>query len=350
MNWAVFPAAEFDALAMRWQQLHTQGPASPLLAADFVAALLDNFGSGRELIACLAQAGEPRVMAVLTPTGRGMWATFQPSQAPIGLWLAHPDVDTTAVIPKLLSVLPGTALGLGLTQCDPELMARPPHSASVGTLDYIQTARVTLGRPFEDYWQERGKNLRANLRKQRARLEAEGVALELRVARAAGDVAAAVDDYARLENAGWKATQGTAVSADGAQGRFYRAMLQDFCARGAGSIYRYYIGGKLAAMDLCVEGGGVIVVLKTAYDESLGPQLSPALLMREEETRALFESGSFERIEFYGRVMEWHLRWTDEVRTLYHANYFRWPLVARLHQFIKARGQAAAPSNPGAPT
>jgi hypothetical protein len=26
----------------------------------------------------------------------------------------------------------------------------------------------------------------------------------------------------------------------------------------------------------------------------------------------------FDRIEFYGRLMDWHLRWTDEVRTLYH--------------------------------
>jgi CelD/BcsL family acetyltransferase involved in cellulose biosynthesis len=338
MSWAIFPAADFGALRERWQELHAQGPASPLLDFDFVQALLDAFGSGREVLACLAQGGQPRVMAVLAPGRRGMWETFQPAQAPIGLWLAHPAVDAGAVIPRLLATLPGMALGLGLTQCDPELVARPADGPAVATLDYIRTARVSLGRPFEAYWQERGKNLRANLRKQRARLQAEGVALELRVSRAPEEVAGAVADYARLEGGGWKAAQGSAVRADDAQGRFYRAMLEAFCARGQGSIYRYTIGGRLAAMDLCVEGGGVIVVLKTAYDEGFGAQLSPALLMREEATRALFDQARFERIEFYGRVMEWHTRWTDEVRTLYHANYFRWPLVARLHQFIKARG------------
>jgi hypothetical protein len=53
--------------------------------------------------------------------------------------------------------------------------------------------------------------------------------------------------------------------------------------------------------------------------------------MREEATRTLFDEGRLGRIEFYGRVMEWHLRWTDEVRTMYHVNYYRWPVLRRLH-------------------
>jgi CelD/BcsL family acetyltransferase involved in cellulose biosynthesis len=348
VSWAVFPAADFGALRVRWEQLHAQGPASPLLAFDFVQALLDAFGSGHEVLACMAQDGEPRAMAVLTPTRRGMWETFQPAQAPIGLWLAHPNVDAAAVMPQLFAALPGIAASVGLTQLDPELTPRPSAGATVATLDYIRTARVSIDRSFDDYWQARGKNLRGNLRKQRSRLQAEGVLTELREARDPADMAQAVADYARLEGAGWKAGQGTAVRADDAQGRFYRAMLEAFCARGAGSVYRYYIGGQLAAMDLCVEGGGIIVVLKTAYDERFGAQLSPALLMREEATRLLFERARFERIErieFYGRVMEWHTRWTDEVRTLYHANFYRWPLAARLHRFIhqlKTGGTPAA--------
>jgi len=77
-------------------------------------------------------------------------------------------------------------------------------------------------------------------------------------------------------------------------------------------------------------------VLKTAYDEALGRQFSPALLMREEACRSLFDAGDIERIEFYGRVMEWHLRWTGEVRTMYHLNAYRWPGLARLHALAGA--------------
>ena len=184
---------------------------------------------------------------------------------------------------------------------------------------------------FEAYWNARGKNLRTNLRKQRKRLHDDGVPTRLQVSRAAHEMAGAVADYGALESAGWKAKDGTAVAADNAQGRFYRAMLEAFAATGNACVYRYWIGERLAAMDLCIEGGGCIVVLKTAYDESLGAQLSPALLMREEATRDIFESGRFERIEFYGRVMEWHRRWTDEIRVMYHLNAYRWAWLKRLH-------------------
>jgi hypothetical protein len=226
---------------------------------------------------------------------------------------------------------------LGVTECDPMLMARPADDGNAGvrSFDYIDTARITLAGSFDDYWNARGKNLRSNLKKQRNRLRQDGVGTRLEVVRSADQMAAAVADYGRLETSGWKAAQGTAVAADNDQGRYYRLMLEALARRGAASVYRYWLdrpdGACLAAMDLCVEGGGCIVILKTAYDEALSPQLSPALLMREEETRALFDAGAFERIEFYGRVMEWHTRWTGEVRTLYHMNGYRWPLLARLH-------------------
>ena len=231
---------------------------------------------------------------------------------------------------------------LALTQMDPMLMPRPPEGACTRSLDYIDTARVTLRGSFDDYWNGRGKNLRGNLKKQRARLERDGVATRMVVDRSPADMAQAVADYGRLETSGWKGGEGTAVSADNAQGRYYRAMLEGMAARGAASVYRYYFGEQLVAMDLCVEDGDSIVVLKTAYDESVPSNLSPTLLMREEACRSLFESGRFERLEFYGRVMEWHTRWTEEVRTMYHVNYYRWPGLARLHALYEAR--RAAPS------
>ena len=40
--------------------------------------------------------------------------------------------------------------------------------------------------------------------------------------------------------------------------------------------------------------------------------------------------------------MEWHTKWSDEVRTLYHATAHRWPLVARLDAIRRARRDDAA--------
>jgi hypothetical protein len=331
MTWTIVPVRDFERHAARWQRLHAAGPASPLLAVDFVRPLLDVFGTGRELLAWHDRDGDTDVMTIVTPGRFGAWNTFQPAQAPVGLWLQRETRLADDLLAGLLRALPGPALMLGLTQCDPMLTARPEGSHS---FDYIRTARITLQGTFDDYWNARGKNLRSNLKKQRNRLRQDGIATRLEIVRDPALMAGAVADYGKLETSGWKASEGTAVAADNDQGRFYRALLEGFARRGAASVYRYWFDGpdgpRLAAMDLCVEGGGCIVILKTAYDEALGPQLSPALLMREEATRSLFDEGRFERIEFYGRVMEWHTRWTDEIRTMYHLNGYRWPLLGRL--------------------
>jgi len=337
MSWTVVPASRLAAHLPRWQALHAECAASPLLAPDFLAAALSAFATGDEVLAWYEDGGATRVMTVLAPGGFGRWNTFQPSQAPVGFWLQRTGESPERFIPGLLRALPGPAIVLGITQCDPMLLPRPPDSARARTLDYIDTARISLAPGFDAYWNARGKNLRNNLKKQRKRLQQEGCATRLQVSRAPHEMADAVADYGMLETMGWKAAAGSAVSAANQQGRFYQAMLEAFARRGAARVYRYFIGERLAAMDLCIEGGGCVVVLKTAYDESLGGALSPALLMREEACRDIFDDGRFERIEFYGRVMEWHLRWTDEVRTMYHLNSYRWPGLAQLHALAAQR-------------
>jgi hypothetical protein len=258
-----------------------------------------------------------------------------------------PGQDIEQLMDGLMRALPGFPLVFGVTQLDPMMLPRPADNDSLRTLDYIDTARVTLGGSFDDYWNARGKNLRSNLKKQRARLAKDGVKTRLVIERDARAMAAAVADYGRLESAGWKADSGTAVNAHNEQGRYYRAMLEALCRREAASVFRYYFGEQLVAMDLCVEDSGSIVVLKTSYDESVQASLSPALLMREEACRRLFDEGRFKRLEFYGRVMEWHLRWTEEVRSMYHVNCYRWPGLRRLHTLMESRvrsRQAAHPS------
>ena len=340
MNWSLAPARAFAEHGALWDALHARSHASPLLARHFVEPLLAELGdvaSSDPWLARCEQAGATVAMALLVRRAPGVWATLQPAQAPLGLWLQQADLNTAELLAALLPALPGVALVFGLTQCDPALMARPADSARLHTFDYIDTARITLAGTFEQYWNARGRNLRANLKKQRARLARDGVALRLEVCRDAAQVRGALEQYGQLESAGWKAGGGTAVDAGNAQGRYYRAMLERFCGSGTGCIYRYWFGEQLVAMDLCIEDGAQIIVLKTAYDESVASSLSPTLLMREQICQALFGEARLEHLEFYGRVMEWHTRWTDEVRTLYHINFYRWPVLARLHVWWRRR-------------
>lgn len=337
MTWTLLPATEFAAYAGRWQQLNLETSASPLLETDFVQPLLVQFGTGKELLACYERGNEMLAMAIMAPRGRGAWETFQPSQAPIGMWMHRQHLALEPLLAELIRKLPGMPLVLGLTQRDPGLSPRPADNGALRAMDYIETSKITLQGTFEDYWNTRGKNLRTNMKKQRAKLQKEGIVARLECSRAPEDVAAAISDYGKLESAGWKAQGGTAIHPDNAQGRYYQAMLEGFCRRGAGTINRYWFDEKLVAMNLCIEGDGSLIILKTTYDESVSSQYSPAFLLLEETVQQLYESGKFNRLEFYGKVMEWHRRWTDEVRTMYHINSYRWPALLRLHTVLKNR-------------
>lgn len=341
MKWALYPAARFDEFADKWSQLNAETLNTPLLATDFVAPLIIEFGSGSELLAICEQDGKTLAMAIIAPRGRGVWDTFQPSQAPIGPWLHRRDLDLEKLSATLLKRLPGLPLSLGLTQLDPDLLSRPVDSRHLRTLNYIETAKITITGSFDDYWNARGKNLRANMKKQRSKLQKDGVQTRMQVNRAPEDIAAAIVDYGRLESAGWKAAGGTAIHPDNAQGRYYQRMLESFCRRGAARIYRYWFDTQLVAMDLCIEGPDCIIILKTTYDESVSNNLSPTLLMREEACRQLFDEARFKKIEFYGKVMEWHRRWSDEIRTMYHATEYRWPILLEVRNMLSASKGAA---------
>lgn len=346
LTWTVQPAATLTEHAAAWDALQAASTGTPFLQTSFLLPLLATFGEGDELLALGHSGGNGplRAAALLQPKGYGRWETFQPSQMPLGAWVGHGDDDLATAARSLLPRLPGLALTLGLTQIDPQLLARPPEGAAQQTLDYVATAHVPVQGAFDAYWEARGKNLRQNTKKQRNKLAAEGTTATLECLTRPEDMADALLDYGRLESAGWKAGTGTAVAPDNAQGRFYRAMLESFAAQGQARIYRYRFGDKVVAMDLCIDDGRVIVILKTAYDESYRT-ISPSILMRQEEFAALFGEARFERIEFYGKVMEWHTRWTDLQRTLYHLNIYRWPLLQRL-QTLRQRRLAAAAASP----
>jgi hypothetical protein len=303
----------------------------PFLHSRVILPLCEVFGDRNLKLALCERARVPLAMGILTRKGLAQWETFQPSQLPLGPWVMRPDEDLERLLSELAKSLPGMALAIGVTQQDPGCIRRPAESPRLHTLDYIRTAWVPIAGSFDDYWAKRGKNLRHNMKRQRARLEQDGVTTSLELLTRPEDVGPAIEDYGRLESAGWKAAGGTAIHPDNAQGRFYRNMLEAFCRAGEGRIYRYRFGERVVAVDLCVEGGGAIVILKTTYDESI-KTISPTFLMRQEAFRRLFEERRVKRIEFFGKLMEWHTRWSDEVRTMYHINYYRWKFLPKIRR------------------
>ncbi len=329
VDWTVLPARELPAHAGEWDALNLRTVDLPVLDALIFMESLSQFGDGKEKLV-LGRVGKDLVAAgILIKRKPAVWATFQPSQAPLGAWLSDPAFDQVALWQSLQLALPQWCLLLGISQQDPRLMARPVDSGRIQTLDYIDTASISVTGSFADYWAGRGRNLRQNLRRQRNRLEREGIKPRLEVIVEPGKIGPAVDDYGYLESKGWKAGKGTSLHPDNAQGRFYRAILEKLAEKNNATIYRYWYNDDLVAIDLCVHRNGVLIILKTTHDEAFS-KTSPTHLMRQAFFEPLFAAGEFRRIEFYGKLMDWHTKWSDDIRRMYHVNFYRWPAIAAI--------------------
>lgn len=342
MHWSVLPAADFARHEAAWNRLNAARGDVPFLHARFIAPLLSTFADAAVRLAVCSGDGEVIAMTLVTRKGTFAWETWQPSQLPLGPWVMRAGEDIGNLSATLVRALPGVALVLGITQIDPLFVPRPADAPGLATLDYIETGSIAIEGPFDAYWEARGKNLRTNMRKQRKKLEADGMAAALATSTDRAAMADAVAAYGALESAGWKAALGTAIHPDNAQGRFYRAMLENFAADDAARVFRYRFGDREVAIDLCIASPTMLVVLKTTYDESIRT-LSPASLMREEAMRAIFSEARVPRVEFYGKMMDWHTHWTKDTRTLYHLSRYRWSWLERARQWRRQARPAAEP-------
>jgi hypothetical protein len=326
----------FPSFAAEWDRINRQCGNHILLDSRFMGPLVRHFGSPEMLLAVREDSAQPG-MALIEQPKRGFWQTFQPGQSPLGaIVLVTDGRDAVQPIRELIRSLPGFSLGFSVTQQDPDFtcFAKLNGSLPVETLDYIQTPRLTVAGTYDEYWKQRSKNLTHNLSRQRRRLKDQGTAIELVTDRSAEAVVSAVQEYGLLESDGWKGGEGSAVSADNAQGQFYREMLEDFCSRGEAIIYRLRMDGKTVASDLCLERDGTLIILKTAYDESV-QGLSLGLLLHQEIFQSVFGDGRIAIIEFYGQLRDWHTKWTSEVRTMYHINFYRHRCVPIAKRFLK---------------
>lgn len=325
----------FEDHRSTWDALNQAVSHHILLDSGFVSPLLKHFGDSSVILGVNMDNSVPG-MTLLTRRGPGLWETFQPSQAPIGLLLFDKPDPNGEMLLQLMRKLPGFALELSVLQQDLEYSSVPLKKSCPGLerLDYIETARITLKGTFEEYWRERGTKLRNNISRRRRRMIEGGYKSRLVALRAPHEVKEAIREYGRLESSGWKGKSGTAVSEENCQGRFYRDVFEHFCERREAAIYQLRLDDKVVASDLCLMRNGMMIVLKTAYDESL-EEYAPALLMREEIMREIFEQGSVRVVEFYGRAMDWHTRFSSEIRSLYHINCLRFNSLSTLRKIVR---------------
>jgi len=341
MTWQIRRISDFPAFAQQWRDLNAAVADTPLLDPDFIIPLIEEFARGDEVLAIHGDPAEPVAMGLFRRRNWAFWQTFQPETAPIGLWLSRPSQPLDQLLRKLATALPGPCLAIKLSALDPEHILRPAQTATLSTGDHMETAYLSAAKEFTDYWAARSKKYRQTNRKCWKRLSQEGIKTRLELVTHPNEIDQAVNDFGLLESRGWKGRIGTAIHPDNAQGRVFRQILQNFAKRHEVQIYRIYYDARLVASDICLERNGQIIILKTTYDEN-ERATSPAQRMRYQVFKEIFGRKETNRIDFYGKAIDWHRAITDEFRILYHVYSYRRPVGSVLRLKLNSERQRTA--------
>lgn len=108
---------------------------------------------------------------------------------------------------------------------------------------------------------------RQELRRQRRRLGEQGQ-LEVRVTQPGDDIAFWIEEFLRLEAAGWKGREGTALAADETNSQFTRSVIEQGFARNQVALLGLFLDGRAIALKLNFLSGEGGFTYKIAFDEA----------------------------------------------------------------------------------
>lgn len=117
------------------------------------------------------------------------------------------------------------------------------------------------------------------------------------------------DEFLRVEAAGWKGRANTALACDTARCGFFRQYTALACQAGTMRVAALNVGDRVAAMQLTVERGGRLWVLKVGFDEAFR-HASPGMLLMADVLRWSAQRG-LHAVEFLGVPEPWVEVWTS---------------------------------------
>jgi hypothetical protein len=182
---------------------------------------------------------------------------------------------------------------------------------------------VEVSGDFEGYWAARPRNLKKNLRRYRNRMNNEIGPSRLSVSTLPHDVSVATDRYGLLESGGWKGGEGTALHPDNVQGEFYRTWMVEMAESSRAYVFELYVGDMLLASRLCVVGEGLLVIVKTTFNEEFKRYAVGRLLLHD-TLEYIFQNGLAKVIDFYTDATEDQLDWATSSRSMQHCSVYRW--------------------------
>jgi hypothetical protein len=249
-------------------------------------------------------------------------------------FVTDPDVPRAAVLGAVFD-------HLGRAPERPDLVWLRNIPRDSGTIDALGSALaksalahsvVTPRRspvvPIAGTWEDYLGSLSGRFRKtvSRALRTFAGAGISLETVREGTRSAEIIEAGLRLEAAGWKGENGSAILGNAAVAAFHRSLA----ARPGARQYVLWQDGAMIAWDLCVHDDGACYALKTAYDESRA-KMAPGVLIQLLELRELFASRSVRVYDQLPPETGPKVRWgKDYVQQVSARVYGRTPVGATL--------------------
>jgi CelD/BcsL family acetyltransferase involved in cellulose biosynthesis len=306
----------FDASpeqAAAWNALGSRS-GSPMQSYSWALACVETLIQPDDLqVVAVGDPTRPTAIAPLVRRRRGM-----PRLELLGVDEIHEPMDFLYADPAALERLAECLIHMGLPLFLKRIPARSPAVAALRKAyrgHGLVLCRPVAGCPYIPLtgdWTRPEERLTARRRGdlQRARRLAEQIGRTSFAVRSPTpfELAPLLEEAFRVEAAGWRGRQGTAIRCDPVRGPFYRRYASLACQEGILRICFLRIGGRVAAMQLGVECAGRFWLLKIGYDEAFA-RCSPGTLLLVETVRWAAERGLLS-YELLGSTEPWTRPWT----------------------------------------
>jgi CelD/BcsL family acetyltransferase involved in cellulose biosynthesis len=306
--------AEFAEIAGGWERLERKA-STPMQSALWSRAAAEAlYRPGRLKVVVLGELGAPRAIAPLARPGLRAQLIgaaelgepgdllFSDDQAVEEMAMALADLK----LPLLLRRLPSGSRSVDAI--------RTVHRRRAGVL--VRHAPGTPTIPLSSGWTAPegllSKRRASDMRRARRRAGAVG-ALSFEVLTPTPvELEPLLEEAVETEAAGWKSRRGSALKADPRRLSFFRRYARGAAERNELRLCFMRIDGRAVAMQLAVEWGDRLWLLKIGYDEDFG-RCSPGMLLLLESTRWAANRG-LRSVELLGTPAPWTDMWTEEIR------------------------------------
>lgn|GEM_PF-6605611 len=337
MAWVIHKENVLQLLRDRLDQQLYCNSQHPFLESRYVIPLMEVFPHGGEYLAEYEEQGNIICAFVMSKYSALTAAAYVDGVCQISLTYIDRSLSQdkfASIINALFNSLPKFFLAINFELQDPDLTDEEKFSNMKNAVvnQCANNTSIPPGMEFEEYWQQRSKSVRKDLARRMRSLERENIQVEYRVIDDEAEIDQGFDEYCRLEGAGWKGEQGTALTATNEQGMFYKRVMDGFALNKQAKFHQLLFDGVVVASLMTIENSEMIIVVKTTYDEDMS-KFSPGRLLDYYMLKNLLTSSNQQHIENYTNASANDQKWFPRVREMYDVTVYRSPLVKQLAQF-----------------